>query len=276
MDIIHRISINSIKDAEFMSAVIELGLNYKEIELPGGRSQLITFIIEESDPQWKKISELVEIYGAVNIVETTFTEEEIQNAEWLRLTTTFEQGYPQPQKYWPFKQSNLEIICSNCAVYRQIAPMRLSKEPSLGKNSFMSLIWGGEVFCTSEVILGLESIRAKGYEARDVIIHKTNQPSEKIYQLYVPGMAKPGLVLEDEWPRKSCTMCGTIKYYPHTKGIMNIQRKALIPGLDFIVTYEWFGHGLLAWREMLVSNRVAKMILDQGWQGVRFKVVNLV
>jgi hypothetical protein len=57
---------------------------------------------------------------------------------------------------------------------------------------------------------------------------------------------------------------------------MYLKREALLPDTDFVLTHEWFGHGLLAWREMLVSNRVANLILAKGWSGVRFKVVELV
>lgn len=276
MDIMHRISINSIKDAEFMSAVIELGIEHKAVELPGGSSQLITFVIAESNPHWAVVSELVETKGAVNLVETTFTEEEIRNAEWLRLKSTFEQGYPQPKLHWPIKQLSYDIICPKCAIYRQIHPMRLAKEPSLGKKSFMSTIWAAEIFCSPEVILGLESIQARGYEGWDVLIHKTGKPSERVKQFFVSGIASPGVIIEDNLERKICPVCGMTKYYPHVKGSMELKRESLLPDTDFMLTYEWFGHGLLAWREMLVSNRVASLILDRGWQGVRFKVVDLV
>lgn len=46
--------------------------------------------------------------------------------------------------------------------------------------------------------------------------------------------------------------------------------------VDFVRTDEWFGSGLIAFREILVSNRVARLILDKGWQGVRMKGVELV
>lgn len=276
MDIIHRISINSKKDAELMSVVFELGIDHKAGELPGGNSQLITFVIVESDPHWAIISELVEKKGAVNLVETTFTEEEIRNASWLWLKSTFEQGYPQPKLHWPIKQLSYELICPKCAIYNQTHPMRLAKEPNLGRKSFMRTIWAAEIFCTPEVVLGLESIQARGYEVWHALIHKTGKPSERVRQLVVPGIASPGVIVADDLERKICPVCGTTKYYPHVKGPMVLNREALLPDTDFILTREWFGHGLLAWREMLVSNRVASFILDQGWSGVRFKVVEVV
>lgn len=276
MDILHRISFNSKKDAEFMSAVIDLGIDHKSIEFPGGSSQLITFTIIESDPNWATVSELMAVKGAVNIVETIFTSKEIRNAEWLRLKSTFEQGYPQPKLHWPIKQLSYEIVCPKCAIYKQTHPMRLAKEPNLGRKSFMSMIWAAEVFCKPEVFLGLESIKAKGYEVWDALIHKTGKPSERVCQLYVPGITSPGVIFDDDLVRKICPVCGTPKYYPHVKGVMKLRREALLPDTDFMLTHEWFGHGLLAWREMIVSNRFAQLVLDNNWEGIRFKVVELV
>jgi hypothetical protein len=57
---------------------------------------------------------------------------------------------------------------------------------------------------------------------------------------------------------------------------MYLKKEAVLPDTEFMLTHEWFGHGLLSWREILVSNRVASRILDKGWQGVRFKVIELV
>jgi len=138
MDIKHRISFNSINDAEFLSAVIEMGIDQKAIELPGGGGKFVTFVISESDPHWVRVAELVATRRAVNLVETIFTAEEIRNAEWSRLVSTFEQGYPQPKLHWPLKQLSYDIICPKCAIYRQTHPMRLAKEPNLGRKSFMS------------------------------------------------------------------------------------------------------------------------------------------
>lgn len=281
MNIKHRINVNST-DEEFLSAIVTMGVENKVIQLPGTGGRLITILVSESDPHWGAIVELVktqkqfEIYGEGDLFETTFSEDEIRRSSWLRLISTFEQGYPQPKPHWPIKQLSYDIICPKCAIYRQTRPMRLGKEPNLGRKSFMSTIWAAEIFCTQDVILGLGSIQAKGYEVWDALIHKTGKPSESVRQLYVPGIGSPAMIIDDDLERKICPVCGTTKYYPHVKGTLYLKREALSSDTDFILTHEWFGHGLLAWREMLVSNRVANFVLDKGWGGVRFKVVELV
>jgi hypothetical protein len=276
MDIWHRISFNASVKPKFFDVVKNFGLIKKTIVLPGKGGTMVYIDIKESDLHWEIVNEFVRTIGASDIKDTFFSDKEIRAAEWLRLISTFEQGYPQPKGNWPLKQSSFEIICPKCAIYKQVHPMRLSKEPHLGKKTFMSLIWATEIFCKPEVIQGLREANAKGYEDWDVLIHKTDRPSEIVRQLYIPGVAAPGVTIDDDLVRKKCPICGTIKYYPHLKGIMYIKQEALIQDTDFMLTHEWFGHGGLAWREILVSTRVVNLILDKGWQGVRFKVVELV
>jgi hypothetical protein len=276
MEIRHRISINSKKDFEIMQIVTKYAIEHKTVETPGGSSKLITFIIDESDQRWPTVSELVSTKGAVDMAETFFSDDEIRKADWLRLISTFEQGYPQPKPHWPLKQLSYEILCPECAIYKQTNPMRLAKEPSLRKKSFMSLFWTTEILCTPEVLKGLSGIQARGYEDWDAVIHKNGIPSKNVRQVYVPGISSPGVIIDESLKRKSCDACGTTRYYPHLKGKMFIKKDALPPNIDFVLSNEWFGHGLLSWREIFVSNRVARLVLDKGWQGVRFKVVELV
>jgi hypothetical protein len=281
MDIKHRITVNS-SDKNFISSIMSMGVEHKAFPQPVTGGQLITIFIFESDPHWDNVVQLVksqeyfEIYGIGDQFETTFSEAEIRQAEWLRLISTFEQGYPQPKLHWPIKQLSYEITCPKCAIYKQTHPMRLAKEPTLGRKSFMTTTWAAEVFCTPQAIMSLDELRMRGYEAWDVLLHRTSEPLEKVRQLYIPGVAFPGVIIEDDLERHTCPVCGVTKYYPHMKGAMRFKREALLSDTDFMLTHEWFGVGYLAWREMLVSNRVASLVLDKDWSGVRFKVVELV
>ena len=94
--------------------------------------------------------------------------------------------------------------------------------------------------------------------------------------MYIPTVAHPGLVGVEDLRRDVCPVCGVTKYYPHMRGVMYLQRTALVPEADILHSHEWFGSGHAAYREILISNRFAQLILDKGWQGVRLKVVELV
>lgn len=278
MEIWHKVTFNFNKSSkkEVRKVVEDPDIQKKTLQSPGGGGLLVFVDIAESNPKWPEVSNLINSFGAADIQETFFSDEEIRNAEWLRMICVFEQGYPQPKNPWPFKQTDRDIQCPKCAIYNQIASMHIAKEPYLGKKSFLTTIWTHEIFCTSEVFQGLEEIHAKGYESWDVILHKSRQISEKVRQLYVPSIASPGFMAEENLGRVTCSECGTTKYYAHMRGIMKIKKEAIIPDVDFMLTNEWFGSGYIAWREILVSNRVARLILDNGWQGLRLKVVDIV
>lgn len=280
MEIIHHVSFNTLSSHSMLGAIKDLYLKYKILDLPGGGGQLVIFDISETNPIWNTVFILLkehigfDIYHSGDIYETYFSDEEIRSAEWLRLIPTFEQGYPQPKGNWPIKQQSLINVCPTCCTYQQNNPIRFYKEPALGQNSFMTLIGVGELFATNDVISNFMRMDAKGYETWNVIINKIGKVSEKVSQLYFPWITKPGLIDREEMRQVNCPNCGTIKYYPHKKGIMKFKREILIPGINFMRTYEWFGVGLFAFREILVSNSIAQLILDKGWKGVRFKVVD--
>lgn len=282
MEIIHHVVFNTMSSKELLKPIAELNIPHKIVELPGGGNSLVTFDISEDDSHWDMVFQLLkahlgfDIYHGGDQYETFFSEKEIRESEWLRIIPIFVQGYPQPEANWPFRQVSLENVCPECGIFKQNNYMRLKKEPDLGKNSFMSFITQYAIFAIPKVFLGLEAIKAQGYDAWKVLIHRTQQPSAKVQQIYVQNQAKPGLSDSATTRYTSCSVCGVTKYYPHRKGIMCFPKNALPPDVDFVETNEWFGIGQGAYREILVSNRVAQLILDKGWQGIRFKVIGLV
>jgi hypothetical protein len=141
---------------------------------------------------------------------------------------------------------------------------------------FLSLYWAYALFCTPRVLRELERRGIRGYEVWDAYIHKTGARSEEVSQLFVPTISSPGLVRAESLQGQICPVCHTTKYLPHKRGVMYLSREALAPELDIVQTYEWFGSGHSAFREILVSNRLGQLILDRGWKGVALKVVDLV
>ena len=57
---------------------------------------------------------------------------------------------------------------------------------------------------------------------------------------------------------------------------MHLKASTLPSNVDLVRTAEWFGSGRNAYREILISNRLATLILDNGWKGVDLKAVRLV
>lgn len=272
MDIWHRITFGHRDNVAV--AIESLGIKYLTSPLPGG-GYLISFDITESDSRWPQVETLIRQKSAVDVSDTVFSPQEILAAEWVRLIPVFEQGYPQPQVTWVTNPINYEDHCPECGTFRQASNFRLKQEPYLGRKDFMSLFWTYALFCTPHVFDELKAHGIRGYEKWDAVIHKTDVPSQKVSQLYVPTVANPGLMRAEDLKRETCLACGLTKYYPHMRGVMYLARTALVADVDILQTYEWFGSGHSAYRELLVSNRFAKLILEKGWRGIKLKVVEL-
>jgi len=232
--------------------------------------------MNESDPRWPEIRNLVQQKNGLDLFQTQFSAKEILGAEWLRVIPWFEHGYPQPEDTWVTSPINYAEVCSECGTYRQVSNYRIKAEPRLGKHDFMNLTWCYDLFCTPAVLSDLRDHHIFGYEVWDAILHKTNLPAQTISQLYIPAIAGPGLTRVDDLTQKQCPKCHIAKYFPHMKGILYFQRQAVVPGVDIMLSYEWFGDGHAAYREIIISNRLARLILEKKWKGVKLKVVELV
>lgn len=277
MEILHRVGFNANSKPEFKTAIDKLKVKYSTSDLPGRPRELIFFDIAESDANWQEVTSLIETHGASDRYDTYFSDSEILDAEWLRLVPTYEHGYPQPENTWATNPTNYEILCQECGTYHQNQNFRVKKEPKLRNNNFMTFAWAYELFATNEVFETLKNNQISGYEVWDAIIHDTDLPAETIKQMYVPNIADPGLVRIDELKSEICNSCDVIKYYSHLRSIMYLRGDALDSDLDILRTYEWFGGGTkAAYREILISNRFARLIIENMWKGLRFKVIELV
>lgn len=277
MKIEHRVSINGDIDTDFFKEVKRLGLGFKIFPLPGQDVGLVTFKIAESDPHWEYIQEMIDLYGASDLVGTTFSPEEIVNSDWNRLVPLHEWGYPQPEKQMQWKLLTYNEKCPKCgAGYTQKAPFRLAREPKLGRNHFLTLFWTYSFFCKREVVDALKKYTINGFEVWDAIIHLSDQPSTIVSQLVIPEISAPGLFDRDKNSPEKCKECDITKYAHHRRGKLSYRHDAL-RNVDFQLMYEWFGSGSHSgFREVIVSNRLSRLILSAGWRGVDLKPIDLV
>ncbi len=272
MEVWHHVTFSRLDEVD--STLDEFLIKYKKSSLPSGH-YILTFDINESDPRWPAIQRLIDEKGAVNIVDTEFTETEILAASCARLLPVFQRGYPQPERGWEAETYLGE--CPKCGIgYTQVAPFRLAGEPKMGLNDFLSLYWTYSLFCKQEIFGDLGSSGIKGYAVWPAIISKGGEHSTIVSQLVCPSLTKPGLAEEDKLKPESCSECGLTKYAYHKRGYMHYKREAVNPDIDIQQTYEWFGSGTkTGFREYLISNRFARLIIDRKWRGIKLKPVEL-
>lgn len=275
MEIWHRITYNKLDAVDHL--LDRWAIDSIKSPLPGD-GYILTFEIAESDRRWPEVAKLLRERQTLDLYDTVFTSQEIEAAEWVRLIPLFEQGYPQPKESWVENPLNYENECPKCGGgYRQKAPFRLAKEPRLGKHDFVCLYWTYTVFTTPAVIAALEAAGIQGYERWDAVLHRAKQPSQVASQLVFPVIAEAGLADEDKLQPETCPQCGLTKYGYHKRGYMHMRRHALRTDVDIQLTQEWFGSGgYSGHREILISNRLARLILAHDWRGVRLKPVELI
>jgi hypothetical protein len=233
--------------------------------------------IAESDPAWPRLSQRVKKEGG--FVWTEFTSQEIWDAEWLMLHATHSIGYPVPNKA-SWSDLYIQARCATCGVgWQQIAPFRVKKEPHMGRNAFASF-WGAfELLCTPEVLDALKAEGIRGYEEWPLLLQKTGEPSQLLKQLIIPNITLPALAEEaaetERFRKNICSTCGKTWYSFYVRGMMPLRREALLHDVDFQLTYEWFGSGRAARHEILVSRRVARMIVQKNWKGIALSPVQI-
>jgi hypothetical protein len=276
MEIWHRANLKP--DMEPLLRDWKIKYEYVHSSVERTRITHLLVTVAESDPGWQYIAPLVK--NSEVTVWTDFTRTEIENAEWLVVRPDYSIGYPPPEEtIW--SDLYTESSCTKCRVgWRQIAPYHIKKDLSLKRKSFASF-WGGfELFCTPEVVAAFETEQVQGYVTRPVLIHKTGEPSQHLRQIIVPQMAHAALVEEiietERFAKHLCPSCGQAWYDYYLRGMLPLRRTALLPDIDFQRTVEWFGNGRTARQEILISQRVAQLVVHNNWQGLMLSPVQLV
>lgn len=280
MEYSHYIGANSLTKPELYRFLKIKKYPLKIVYAPNNNEEDFHFFfsIYESDPLWSQINEINSSYDpSVDIIDTHFSEEELRKVKWAWIGGTFEQLDAMPKYTWRWDGNTFKALCEKCWIYEQLNPFRISKEPRWGKYMFLRLIALGEIFTRPEVVSGFHKQGFTGFEDGDVLIHKTGLPAETIRQLHfkefcpVPVYNKAALV------EMICPVCGRVRYQPHMRGTFQYRASDLEPvKSDFLQMQEWIGNGRISWHETLVSNRVVQYILDQKWQGIQLKAIDLV
>ncbi|MBI5876234.1 MAG: hypothetical protein HZB53_01180 [Chloroflexi bacterium] len=273
MEIHHRLTFNHKDNVD--QAIDSLRIKSKRSPLPSN-GYLLHIDIVESDPNWLPLSALAKEKLALDVYDTIFTDAEIRAAPWVRLVPTYQQGYPHPQRDLGTNPANYENFCPLCgAGFIQKTPFNLVAEPKLGKHDFLTLHWAYAVLTTDNVFSRLDAANIKGHEKWNVDVHRTGKPSQFVSQLYVPSIAKPSLLNAHGLRSEMCRRCGITKKAVHMRGLMSISRGSLHENVDIQLSHEWFGSGHSGFREVFISNRFAQIILEQKWQGLRLKPIQL-
>ncbi len=237
----------------------------------------IGVLIDESNPAWPAVSELG---GGETMLYTEFTTEEVLAAEWLIARPNHSIGYALPSGI-SWSKEYYELGCKKCGVnWKQIAPYRVSPKTRMGRYAFASF-WGGfELFCSTDVLSRFQAEKITGYDTWPLLLTQAKAPLPGIQQLRFEHMAEPAIVEElaetKYFAKRLCPQCNQIWYNYYRRGMMPLRREALRKGVDFLLTHEWFGSEPTARREIIVSKRIAHLVMSQKWKGLSLSPIQLV
>lgn len=275
MRVKYRISFRKSESHELMAVIEQHNIKHSSLLTPGGTDPLISFDVYDTHVAWETILNLVRKNNLPHHHTNVFTKKEIRAAQWCRVKLINHVGYPQPEDEWLSTHFTYANFDPESRTYsHQIEDFRIKKEPRLKNKHFMDLTWPREIFARIEVIEKLKAANVKGFVARDVLIHKTGKPSKEIQQIAIPKITKADAILNDH-PITTKPGDKVIKYIPHTRGILGINPELLTEPEDFVLSKEWFGDRN-AFREILVSQKVTNLILDNNWKGLSLEPIQVV
>ncbi|HEY7550090.1 MAG TPA: hypothetical protein VH913_11310 [Hyphomicrobiaceae bacterium] len=269
MKIVHRIALRASesqrKELEALGVVTPPG----DI-LPGERDAFVAFDVTEDHPNWPSLRRLFDQWKVPDNVRTVFSKSEIKAADWLKLTSEWYHGYPQPDDgHFGYLGVTYDLsdYCKKCGIgARQKAPFQMEGEPRWGRNGILQLNWVfDEYFVTPEV--WTKVFKAHGVRSRPVT-DTTGSELRSVLQLVVEeevDLHTEGLATE------ACAICGRIKYLPVTRGPF----PALVtrPAREIARTKEHFGSGGRAFRAILVSKALAHALNSEAVRGVSLRPV---
>jgi hypothetical protein len=256
MRITHRISLNSSPTIRKELATLGVVI---------GSSGFVAFDIDESQPQWSKIADWMKRRGISSFVSTSFSETEVRAAAWIALKPTWHHGYPQPNAdVFGYREVTYDLTeyCDLCGIgKKQKAPFQMKAEPRWGRSGILQLNWiVDEYFALPRVWSTV--FKPYGIECRPVT-NKRGIPLKTVVQLVSTEEVD---IVTDELSRSKCVKCGRIKYLPVSRGpfpsLINM------PSVHIVKTRQNFGSGASAYREVLVSKDIARLLLANKVRGV--------
>jgi hypothetical protein len=260
--------------------------NYKEdtnCVLPGFRYEL-EFELYDDMILLDEIQSGLTPYGLYEYIDTEYNKEDINTAEYYYINVG-EYQYPQPDDDFGYLERTFDLknYCPACGIGKvQNNPFRLKMEPKQKNSQFWGLYWEYDsVFVREETKNILEKEKIQGIHFIPVVIHKTNKPIDKFYQLKIETVLDYGFdsyntkritckINNEENTNTDIKYCGRIKYHHPNKGGYLFDRAIFSSGIDFCLSNEYFGSGGMAHRIIVVSKRIYEIINKNMLKGIKF------
>ena len=209
---------------------------------------------------------------------------------WLETYAKGHHGYPQPED--GYETALYDSYCLRCGIHGAQASLIRLKNPAAGGHShFIQPNWLFDVFLVRpEVETAFVREGVTGVSFRDVLVHKSGQPSPDLRQMVIAATVP--CIETSRLQRVTCTIdneeegweclgnkryppgapfCNCIKHHPPTK--VAFQQAFSEPPTDALHSAEWFGSGGSAHHLTLVSERFKAIVERYNFRGLGFSPV---
>ena len=246
--------------------------------------------IYEDDPKYRFIIDsLANLDLHPSSAHTRYTQQEMDEAEWLTIATRWENGYPQPsppsnrQKYYTetYDASNF-CKCGGGSIQKNSFKVKAAPKWGTGarQRHSLKLYWiHDEIFISQEVKKAFIENNVKGVKYLPVLTGRDNRELECTSQLFIENHLDLGLKLESidfDESLTPCPECGNGKYLIRA-GYLYYDRKVFDKvEVDIIKSGENFG-SLYCVKEIFVNQRLRQILIANKLdKSFRFVPVQLV
>ena len=240
------------------------------------------FDILESSPHWRNISKMIDPDNPLCICNTIYTQEELDNAQWLMMRSVWYYGYPQPEGGEGFERItySAENFCKACCSgLIQKDAFRIKKVPKWGKRHFVMLNWvSDEIFANDTVKELLSNSGMTGFCFRDVYDKKGTVPLDGISQIYIQNYLPYGLLADAGAIKRvtHCTECGITKYLCSGRDSLKFKKEIFTNAPDIVKTSEKFGGEYHSGSKIIVSQRFYQFVMkNRLGSALEFKPIEL-
>jgi hypothetical protein len=191
------------------------------------------------DVSYFKAKKFFDKWNVLDIPYTTFSTKEISSSKFNRISSTWINGYPQPEEKYIEECYDLSKHCNKCNLgAKQIAPFWIKSEPKWGKKTSFNLNWIGSDILFVNTQLYLEVFEPLGIKGVAPKVGRNKLDSNKCVQLIIPNSTSPMSSLEHR--KNICSKCNQIIHDPINEGFLP-SFKDKISGTSLVKTIETFG-----------------------------------
>ena len=253
-------------------------LNRHQIQYEFGNPFIIVELFEDNK-NFKEFARLTKKHKVSrNPPLAVYSQEELDEAQWLSIRSTWRYGYPQPEDDMEYVYTTYDAAnyCESCKYgLVQKESFVLKREPNWGTRNFLMINWvHDELFVSKKSESVLRSSDLTGFDIYNVL-NKSREPLEGTRQIFVQNYLDAGMLPDSVKRELLCKKCGSKKIMRNVeicydKKVFNDIR------CDIVKSKECFGE-IVCSRLIFITQKFYKVMTEAKLdRGLECKPVKLI